>query len=398
MLLFPDKFLIRATLVLVAINLIVPGVFGLAPPRWFGHGVLQQTGQVVPTAKIEQLSAETAQVLPPPVSLSGSPNQANAEKPKDRDNFGRYVSLAETESLEKNPVVKSQLSNTGQITALAPPLKVNKASPFKANKRFLEKKLEQPAVRARKDQNEFKFASKSPKISQIKPSQVGRPLLVARIFAKRIPLDHLDLPTLEQKKSFIKITLPLILAANEEIAMRRLAIKRAASAGDRDALEKWARLYQIDVDSKSTHVLKEHILLRADEIPVALALSQAAVESGWGTSRFALQGNALFGQWAWKESAGLKPLKASNDKAVVRSFPNLFGSVRAYMHNLNTHQSYIDMRRERARLAERDERGKGYALAKNLDRYAEIGTEYVDKLRTIIRVNNLDQYATAKLQ
>ena len=180
--------------------------------------------------------------------------------------------------------------------------------------------------------------------------------------------------------------------------MRRAAIKRAASANDRGALEKWAQLYRIDVGKQSTQDLRDDILLRADVIPVSLALAQAAVESGWGTSRFAVQGNALFGQWAWKESAGLKPLQASNDRAVVRSFPNLFGSVRAYMHNLNTHSSYGDLRRQRARLADRDERGKGYALAGNLDRYAEIGMEYVDKLRTIIRVNDLDKYATAKLQ
>jgi Bax protein len=218
------------------------------------------------------------------------------------------------------------------------------------------------------------------------------------VFVKRIPADHLDLATPAQKESFIKMTLPLILAANEEIGMRRAAIKRAASANDRGALEKWAQLYRIDVGKQSTQDLRDDILLRADVIPVSLALAQAAVESGWGTSRFAVQGNALFGQWAWKESAGLKPLQASNDKAVVRSFPNLFGSVRAYMHNLNTHSSYSDLRRQRARLADRDERGKGYALAGNLDRYAEIGMEYVDKLRTIIRVNDLDKYATAKLQ
>ena len=124
------------------------------------------------------------------------------------------------------------------------------------------------------------------------------------------------------------MTLPLILAANEEIGMRRSAIKRAASANDRGALKKWAQLYRIDVGKQSAQDLRDDILLRADVIPVSLALAQAAVESGWGTSRFAVQGNALFGQWAWKESAGLKPLQASNDRAVVRSFPNLFGSVR----------------------------------------------------------------------
>ena len=115
------------------------------------------------------------------------------------------------------------------------------------------------------------------------------------MFVKRIPADHLDLATPAQKESFIKMTLPLILAANEEIGMRRAAIKRAASANDRGALEKWAQLYRIDVGKQSTQDLRDAILLRADVIPVSLALAQAAVESGWGTSRFAVQGNALFG-------------------------------------------------------------------------------------------------------
>ena len=149
------------------------------------------------------------------------------------------------------------------------------------------------------------------------------------MFVKRIPADHLDLATPAQKENFIKMTLPLILAANEEIGMRRAAIKRAARANDRSALEKWAQLYGIDIGKKSTLEIRDNILLRADVIPVSLALAQAAVESGWGHFAFALQGNALFGQWAWKESAGIKPLQASNDRAVVRSFPNLFGSVPA---------------------------------------------------------------------
>jgi len=375
---------------LVALNLIVPGIFGLAPPRWFGKGVPQKTSQEIPTAKTEESSAVIAQLVPSSVFKAGVLDQPNAEKPRGGDDFEPSYPLAKNEKTAEDSSAKVQLSKNGQGRSAALPLQANKQS--------LEKNIEQPAVRALKNQNELQLAFKSPKIVKTNPTQSARPLLVARVFAKRIPLDHLELPTMEQKKSFIQMILPLILAANEEIAMRRVAIKRAASAGDRNALEKWARLYQINVDKKSTTVLKQHILLRADEIPVALALSQAAVESGWGTSRFALQGNALFGQWAWKASAGLKPLQASNNKAVVRSFPNLFGSVRAYMHNLNTHQSYTDMRQQRARLAEREERGKGYALAKNLNRYAEIGDEYVDKLRTIIRVNNLDQYATAKLQ
>ena len=120
--------------------------------------------------------------------------------------------------------------------------------------------------------------------------------------------------------------LPLILASNEEIGQRRSAIIRAAESQDRDSLQRWAKLYRVKTDGKSVDEISAGILERADFIPVSLALAQAVIESGWGTSRFARQGNALFGQWAWQASAGIKPAEASNSRAVVRSFPNLFGS------------------------------------------------------------------------
>ena len=387
MLSFPDSYLLRGLLTLVAISLMVPGIFGVAPPRWFDHGTPEPVKQQVPAGKTDPPSKVIGQSV---TLVSDADAQVQTEPKAMVDGAGTSTQMTETSELEEAPAAGPQVD--GSDPAKPVPLLLL------ADQQFSADRIEQPAVRARRDQNEVQLASASPKIAKTKPSQPRRPLLVARVFVKRIPADHLDLATPAQKESFIKMTLPLILAANEEIGMRRAAIKRAASANDRGALEKWAQLYRVDVGKQSTQDLRDDILLRADVIPVSLALAQAAVESGWGTSRFAVQGNALFGQWAWKESAGLKPLQASNDRAVVRSFPNLFGSVRAYMHNLNTHSSYGDLRRQRARLADRDERGKGYALAGNLDRYAEIGMEYVHKLRTIIRVNDLDKYATAKLQ
>ena len=386
MLSFPDRYLLRGIMVLVAISVMVPGIFGVAPPRWFDHGIPQPAQRKFAATKTEQASTVINQVVTPSVS-----DKLDQTEPKTVDEAkGASNQLAETSVPNAALANEPRTDNSDQIKATPMPLLA--ASQFSANR------VEQPAVKARKDKSEVQIASASPKIAKIKPNQPSRPLLVPRVFARRIPAEHLDLATPAQKENFIRMTLPLILAANEEIDMRRAAIKRAASADDRAALEKWAQLYRIDVGKQSTQDLKQKILVRADTIPVALALAQAAIESGWGTSRFAVQGNALFGQWAWKESAGLKPLQASNDRAVVRSFPNLFGSVRAYMHNLNTHSSYENLRRQRARLADRDERGKAYALAGNLDRYAEIGVEYVEKLRAIIRVNDLDKYATAKLQ
>ena len=216
-------------------------------------------------------------------------------------------------------------------------------------------------------------------------------------FARHIPAKHFELTGDAQKQSFIKLLLPLILAANDELLQRREAIKAAVQADDRNNLDQWAVLYRIDSENSDDIELSERLLRRVDTIPVALALSQAAVESGWGTSRFAQQGNALFGQRAWTESAGMRPLAASNERAVVRSFGSLLESVRAYMHNLNTHQNYKRFRDERFRIKQRTEEVKASHLAAYLDTYAEIGQAYVKKLLAVMSSNNFDQYSDAKL-
>jgi len=223
------------------------------------------------------------------------------------------------------------------------------------------------------------------------------PLLVPRNFFTHIPDSHPTLSGTAQKDSFIKIVLPLILASNDEISKRREAIKRGFENGDRATLEKWAKLYKIDVTDQDNKAVMTRLLERADTIPVALALAQAAVESGWGTSRFAIQGNALFGQWAWRDRAGIRPLDASNDRAVVRSFGSLLGSVRAYMHNLNTHSHYQKFRKARSALRNRPKVGEAKILAKYLDRYAEIGQAYVKKLEVLIRSNDFSRFALAYL-
>ena len=263
---------------------------------------------------------------------------------------------------------------------------------------------EQPAVVARKAKQPAasittQVASVSPRVAvpPSPPKQTGGPIIVARDFVKRIPEGHVGLPVKSQKESFVAMTLPLILAANEEISQRRSAIKRVVASGSRASVERWAKLYKVKTEGRSLAEIEKQLLLRADFVPVSLALAQAAIESGWGTSRFALQGNALFGQWAWQKDAGLKPAQASNANAVVRSFPNLFGSVRAYMHNLNTHPRYAAFRARRHLLRGRSEIDLGYQLSNFMDGYAEIGEVYVGKLKTLIRSNDFGRYETARL-
>ena len=223
------------------------------------------------------------------------------------------------------------------------------------------------------------------------------PLMVSRNFVRQIPASHQSLSGSAQKASFLEIALPLILAGNEEVMRRRDAIARSNQNDDRAKLEKWAYLYDIKITDQDNNTLTKQLLGRADVIPVPIALAQAAIESGWGTSRFAIKGNALFGQWAWRDDAGLRPLTPTNDRAVVRSFGTLSGSVRAYIHNLNTHPYYENFRNARAALKYGPEENKTKVLVKHLDRYAEIGSAYVIKLENLIRTNQFGRYALAYL-
>ena len=192
----------------------------------------------------------------------------------------------------------------------------------------------------------------------------------------------------KRKSLFIKIILPLILEENNRILLDR---KRLFSILNKNKNSKkeinWLNLKfkQYGVLNKDIPTLK----VRMDIVPVSLALAQAAKETGWGTSRFALEGNALFGQWTWS-GEGIKPLDVEkNDKHKVAKFKILKASVRAYQRNLNTHSSYKSFRTERA--IQRDNEGKldSIKLVNFLDKYAETGKEYIEVLKKIIEQNNL---------
>lgn len=230
------------------------------------------------------------------------------------------------------------------------------------------------------------------------PTQPANPFAVAPDYIKHLPdLRMMDVE--ERKALFIASVLPLILRANEELLMRRETIKRDYAQGNEDRLRRWAELYLIDEINENDDIdqLYAALMVRVDTVPVSLALAQAIVESGWGTSRFARQGNALFGQWAWAEHKGIKPYEPSDDRAVVRSFPTLFDSVRAYMHNLNTHFAYEGWRKTRAQNRNMDQNALALRLIPELERYSEDGQIYIRKLGNIIRTNNLQYYNDARL-
>jgi uncharacterized FlgJ-related protein len=144
----------------------------------------------------------------------------------------------------------------------------------------------------------------------------------------------------------------------------------------------------------------EELLRRVDVIPVSLALSQSAIESGWGTSRFADEGNALFGQWSWS-GKGIKPKDQRNSTHGdhrIAAFESTGLSVWSYAQNLNTHRAYADLRRKREELRRAGRPVRGADLVGTLIHYSERGQAYVDELRAIMRVNRLDPADDAYLR
>ena len=200
----------------------------------------------------------------------------------------------------------------------------------------------------------------------------------------------------KKKNLFIKIILPLILEENNRIKLDRRRLFNVLNKNKNTNDEKkWLNLKfeQYGVLNKDLLTLK----IRMDEIPVSLAIAQAAKETGWGTSRFALEGNALFGQWTWS-GEGIKPAGADDDAThKVMKFKILKSSVRAYQRNLNTHSSYKNFRLARAELRDNKMKLDSLILANYLDKYAETGKEYVKILKQIIKQNNLTEFDDVKL-
>ncbi len=200
----------------------------------------------------------------------------------------------------------------------------------------------------------------------------------------------------KRKNLFIQIILPLILEENSLILIDRKRLfsilnKNKNSKKEINWLNK--KFKQYGVLNKDIPTLK----VRMDIIPVSLAIAQAAKETGWGTSRFALEGNALFGQWTWSGD-GIKPAGAESDtKHKVMKFKVLKASVRAYQRNLNTHSSYKNFRQLRAQLRDDSEKLDSLILADKLDNYAETGKEYTKILKQIINQNSLQDFDDVKL-
>ena len=216
-----------------------------------------------------------------------------------------------------------------------------------------------------------------------------------------LPADFDQLQDVDlKKKLFYLIVLPLIHESNRQILLDREMIiniekkflRKDLNQNELQETIRLAKKYKLDYSEINLKLFRD-LKQRINVIPVSLALAQAIVESGWGQSRFALEGNALYGQWTTNELKGIVPEDRDEDKShAVRKFDNLTQSVQAYMHNINTHGAYYSFRVVR-RIAERVQYTDPVsAKVKFLAAYAEIGQEYVDKLELIIESNNLREF------
>jgi len=230
---------------------------------------------------------------------------------------------------------------------------------------------------------------------------------VPRVRVNTLPTDLRDvMPVSARKHLFYQSVLPIVLMENERVAKQRVWLLRILDHDTRGLpvtayemawLESLASRYDVD-DPPLSPEGRAELTRRVAPIPPSLALSMAALESGWGTSRFAAMGNNLFGHWTFRPGTGLIPHKRpAGAQYELAVFPDLSSAFRAYLHNLNTHWAYADFRALRAELGGADTPDATVALAQSLIRYSTRGTDYTSDVVRVIRRNNLFRFDRATL-
>ena len=217
------------------------------------------------------------------------------------------------------------------------------------------------------------------------------------IIFSSLPKDFMDINSVSERKNlFINTLLPITFIENLKILDDRKKILDwwSQSNGETYQREFWPNwLYDIsdkyDYDGSNIGEL----LMRVDIVPLSLALAQAAIESGWGTSRYLREGNALYGQYTFNKNLGLKPKDRDKEKDFyIRKFINLSDSTRSYLKNINTHNAYVKFRQERGTLRMNGDSLTGLSLVKFLDNYSERKLAYVADIKTIIETNNFMKF------
>ena len=222
---------------------------------------------------------------------------------------------------------------------------------------------------------------------------------VPNLYISSLPEDFSKIVSSSKKKSlFVRSILPLIVKENNRIETLNNRIKNLKNNFSKinrsEAM--WLGKMMSSYKVKSNDI--NDLIIKVDIIPVSIALGQAAIESGWGTSRFAMEGNALYGQWSWKTGSGIVPKERDvNEVYEIKSFLSLSNSVASYMKNLNTHQNYKNFRINRKLLREHNIPVLGSYLYQYLDKYA-VDSNYSNTLKKIIDINKFEELENVEIQ
>ncbi len=236
---------------------------------------------------------------------------------------------------------------------------------------------------------------------------VENDIAIARMYFPHLPKNINEFETHEKKKVFLSIILPIALRGNELVLEERQLMKAAFLSNNIYQIENFARKYKVknfkkinfgNLTTSNLIRIKEELLTKINKIPISMILAQSIIESGWGSSRFAQEGNALFGEWTWNTNVGIKPKRNLDANFAVKNFKNLLESMNSYILNLNSHPAYTEMRKFRAFEYKMGKKISGYDTANFLNKYAEIGFEYVTKIKNMIKNNNLYRFRDAKLE
>ena len=205
----------------------------------------------------------------------------------------------------------------------------------------------------------------------------------------------------EKKEQFFQFMLPKIRLANTKIRVERSSLQDVfdrnkdeliLTGADRKFLGTLKLKYKITEELGALDSINA-LLTKIDEVPASLVLAQSANESGWGTSRFAIEARNMFGIWCFREGCGIKPLqRAAGKKYEVAKYETIQASVEAYMLTINSHPAYRELRRIRSEARADNSYLSGMALAEGLETYSARGEDYVEEIKQLIRINKLQRF------
>ncbi len=245
------------------------------------------------------------------------------------------------------------------------------------------------------------------KWSSIILNYVKNDVPIPRMYFPYIPKNISQYEINEKKSVFTAILLPIALRGNELVVEERNLMKIAFSTNNIYQIERFSKKYKVknfkkinfsNLNRTELRTIRLELLNKINTIPISLILAQSIIESGWGASRFAQEGNALFGQWTWKNDDGIKPKGNLDANFSVKNFKSLLESVNSYILNLNTHPAYKELRNFRKSQYNAGKKITGNDMASFLEKYAEIGFEYTTKVKNMIKKNQLSKYENSSLE